>query len=108
MIEAEYRKVFWAKVRHKQAFIHEIIGEVTMLKSYLKSAVRHLFKRRGYVVINVGGLALGLACCMLILLFVRDELSYDRFHENADRLYRVAVDSEVPGTPVARFASNSR
>ena len=107
-MEAEYRKVFWAKARHKRALINEIIGEVMMLKSYLKSAVRHLFKRRGYVVINVGGLALGLACCVLILLFVRDELSYDRFHEKADRIYRVAVDSETPGTPVTRFATNSR
>ncbi len=40
VMEAEYRKVFWAKVRHKQALFNEIIGEITMLKSYLKSAVR--------------------------------------------------------------------
>ncbi len=59
-----------------------------MLKSYLVVALRNLRKDRGYTFINVFGLAAGIACCLLIALFVRHEWSYDRFHEHADRLYR--------------------
>lgn len=60
-----------------------------MLANYLKVALRMLSRERGYAVLNVSGLAIGLACCALIVLYVRDELSYDRHHENADRLVRV-------------------
>jgi hypothetical protein len=63
-----------------------------MLASYLKIAFRNLVKRKGYTSINISGLAIGMACCILILLWVRDELSYDRSHEHADRLYRVVQD----------------
>lgn len=67
-----------------------------MLRTYLKSAVRHLVKHKAYASINVLGLAVGMACCLLTLLYVRDELSYDRFHENAERIYRVNATSENP------------
>ncbi len=60
-----------------------------MIKNYLKIALRTLQKHKGYAFINIFGLAIGLACCLLIVLFVRDELSYDRFHEKADRTYRI-------------------
>ncbi len=49
-----------------------------MIKNYPKVALRNLRKRRGYAFINVAGLAVGMACCLLIALFVRDERSYDR------------------------------
>ena len=62
-----------------------------MLKNYLKIAVRTLLRHKGYSFINVAGLAMGLTCCLLILLFVQDEVSYDRYHANADRIYRVAT-----------------
>ncbi len=62
-----------------------------MLKNYLTVALRNLRSNRGFAVINVTGLALGLACFMLILLFVQDELSYDRHHENAENIYRIGV-----------------
>ncbi|HMB91595.1 MAG TPA: ABC transporter permease [Rhodothermales bacterium] len=65
-----------------------------MIKNYLKIALRHLGRHKGYAVINVLGLALGIACCLLILLFVQDELRYDRFHDNADRIVRLAVETE--------------
>ncbi len=61
-----------------------------MLKSYLLVALRMLRRRPGTAAINVVGLAVGLGCCLLIGLFVRDEWSYDRFHEKADRLFFVA------------------
>jgi putative ABC transport system permease protein len=60
-----------------------------MLKNYVKIAIRNIKKHKGYSFINISGLAVGMACCILILLWVKDELSYDQFHENADRIYRV-------------------
>ncbi|MFH1942924.1 MAG: ABC transporter permease [bacterium] len=63
-----------------------------MFKNYLKIALRNIFRHKGYSLIHISGLAIGIACCTLILLWVRDELSYDRFHENRDHLYRVALD----------------
>ena len=60
-----------------------------MLRNYLKIALRNLWKNRVYSGINVSGLAVGLATCLLIALYVADELSYDRHHERADRIYRV-------------------
>ena len=60
-----------------------------MLRNYFKLAIRSLRKHAGYTFINVTGLSVGIGCCMLIALFVQDELSFDGFHANAERLYRV-------------------
>ena len=77
-----------------------------MLKNYLKIALRNLRKHRGYAFINVTGLAVGIACCALIALFVRDELSYDRYHEQADQIYRLALDIDL-SDDVLRLARSS-
>lgn len=69
---------------------NSIYWRMVMLKNYFKTTIRNLLKSRGFSFINVFGLATGLACCILIMLFVVDELSYDRYHENADRIYRMA------------------
>ena len=63
-----------------------------MLKNYLKIAVRNFVKHKLYSFINVCGLAIGLACALFILLWVRDEISFDRFHKNAAAIYRVNWD----------------
>lgn len=68
-----------------------------MLKNYIKITLRNLTRNKGYTVINVGGLAIGLACCLLILAFIKDELSYDRFHENAEQIYRVTFSTSNDG-----------
>ena len=60
-----------------------------MFRNYLKTTLRNILKYRVYSLINIFGLTIGMTCCILILLWVRDELSYDRFHEHADSLYRV-------------------
>ena len=60
-----------------------------MFGSYLKVALRNIVRQKGYSLINVAGLAVGMACFILIVLWVRHELSYDKFHLNADRLYLV-------------------
>ena len=60
-----------------------------MFKNYLKITFRNLFKHRAYSFINIFGLAIGMTCTILILLWVQDELSYDRFHKNSDHIYMV-------------------
>ncbi|MDH5385210.1 MAG: ABC transporter permease [Candidatus Aminicenantes bacterium] len=97
-----------------------------MFKNYLKTTFRNTTRHKGYSFINLAGLAIGIACTLLILLWVKDELSYDRFHENGKDIYRVmsygtkymiegvdatpaplapAVKEEVPGiVNYARFS----
>jgi putative ABC transport system permease protein len=67
-----------------------IIWRIVMFKNYFKVAYRNIRRSKGYSFINIVGLAVGITCCLLIMLYVLDELSYDRFYPNADRIYRVA------------------
>jgi len=60
-----------------------------MIKNYLKIAYRNFLRNKAFTSINISGLMIGMTCCILIFLFVQDELSYDRFHENSHRIYRV-------------------
>jgi len=60
-----------------------------MFRNYFMIAIRNLWKRKGFSAINITGLAIGMAATMLILLWIQDELSYDQFHKNKDRIYRV-------------------
>jgi len=79
-----------------------------MLKNYLKIALRILKRHKGYSFINIFGLAVGMAFCILILLWIQDEFSYDQFHENGDELFIVGTHtrygsemSTSAGTPPA-------
>jgi putative ABC transport system permease protein len=63
-----------------------------MLKNYINIAWRNLWKNKGFSTINIIGLAAGLGVCLLIVLYVADELSYDRYNDNADRIYRLDAD----------------
>ena len=63
-----------------------------MIKNYIKTAIRNLRKNKIFSFINVFGLAIGLACCMLIAAYVYNELSYDKYPENANRIYRVEIN----------------
>ena len=69
-----------------------------MFRNYLKVALRNLWKSKGFTAINIIGLAAGLGVCLLIVLYVTDELSYDRFNTNADRIYRLDADIYFNGT----------
>ena len=60
-----------------------------MFKNYFKIALRHIGRHKGYSMINISGLAMGMACTIFIFLWVQDELSFDRFHGNKDNIYRV-------------------
>ncbi|MBS1528252.1 MAG: ABC transporter permease, partial [Bacteroidetes bacterium] len=64
-----------------------------MIRSFIKTTVRNLLKHKGFTAINILGLALGLATCLLIVFYVSDQLRYDKFNKNFDRIYR--VDEEV-------------
>ncbi len=68
-----------------------------MFRNYLKIAWRNLAKNKAYSIINITGLAIGLSCFLLIALYVMDELSYDRFYPNADRIYRINSDIRFGG-----------
>ena len=60
-----------------------------MLSSYLRTAFRNLYRFRLYALINILGLAVGMAACVLVALFLQHEFSYDAWHQDADRIYRV-------------------
>lgn len=65
-----------------------------MLKHYFKTGIRNLSRNKGYTAINTLGLAVGITCCILIMLFVRSEWSYDKFHSKANRIYRMYQDEK--------------
>ena len=87
--EREYKKVYWGKLKRQHRLRDELNWRRSMLKNYLTVALRNLLRQKGYSFINVAGLTVGLASFILIALFVQHELSYDRFHEKADRIYRI-------------------
>ena len=68
-----------------------------MIRNFIKTAFRNLIKNKGFTVINILGLALGLATCLLIVFYVIDELSYDKFNIKAERIYRVNNDIKFGG-----------
>jgi putative ABC transport system permease protein len=74
-------------------------------KNYLKVAWRNLIRHKGHSFINIFGLAVGLASCIMILLWVRDEMSYDRFHVQAGAIHRVIVTETLPGGGRESFAA---
>jgi putative ABC transport system permease protein len=74
-----------------------------MLKNYLKVALRALIRNKGFSLINILGLAVGMSCSILIMLWVNHELTFDRFHAKGDRIVRVVrLDAENPSDGIAR------
>ena len=67
-----------------------------MFKNYLITALRNIIRQKGYALINIAGLAIGMVSCLLILLYIQEELSYDRFHENGKDIYRLAIEYTSP------------
>ena len=67
-----------------------------MLKNLIKTAFRHILKHFGYSILNILGLTLGITSALFLIIYVADELSYDRYHENADRIYRVSSNIKEP------------
>lgn len=71
-----------------------------MIKNYIKIAWRNLLRSKAFTVLNIAGLSIGLAACLLMGLYVMDELSYDRFHEKADRIVRVTFRANMSGNKI--------
>ncbi|MEM1125140.1 MAG: ABC transporter permease [Bacteroidota bacterium] len=96
--DTEYRKVYWGKRRRRGEVLPALSWYASMLINYLKVALRNLKRQKGHSFINIAGLTLGLACCLLIFQYVSFEQSFDRFNEQADdlfRLYSVEVQGEA-------------
>ena len=67
-----------------------------MIRNYIKIAIRNLWRHKGFSFINIIGLAVGMTACFLIFIFVRFELSYDKFNQNYDHVYRLVTDIKSP------------
>ncbi|MBN1274512.1 MAG: ABC transporter permease [Candidatus Aminicenantes bacterium] len=88
-------------IRSLPMFILESIRwRIIMLKQYFKTALRHFRRDKGYSLLNMAGLAIGLACCALLTLWVRDEVGWDRFHENSSLIYRLVSNSPAQPAPL--------
>ncbi|MFC1724482.1 ABC transporter permease [candidate division KSB1 bacterium] len=87
-------KWYWSEVfgAIPQILTFSIYWSFAMFKNYLKTALRNIQKQKGYTFINITGLAIGLTCCIFIFIWVKDELSYDKYHINGDRVYRVLME----------------
>lgn len=71
-----------------------------MIRNYLLTALRNIFRQKGYTMINVTGLAIGIVSCLFIVFYIQDEFSYDRFHDKGDRIYRLLFDYTSPNGEV--------
>jgi len=71
-----------------------------MLKNHFLIALRKMLRDRAYTLINITGLAIGLTSFIMITLYIRDELSYDKFHSKSDRIYRICAKGFVGNTPI--------
>ncbi len=76
-----------------------------MFRNYLTVALRNLVRHKTYSIINIAGLAIGMACCIVILLLVRHEFSFDNFHEKGDRIYRIYLEASFGDKDM--FTSNT-
>jgi putative ABC transport system permease protein len=78
-----------------------------MIRNYFLLAIRNLLKHRNFSIINIFGLSISMAVCMLIILVVQDQLSYDRFHKNIDRIFRVQTKDNLSKISLNKFATTT-
>ncbi|MEE8603917.1 MAG: ABC transporter permease, partial [Candidatus Aminicenantaceae bacterium] len=93
------RAKFWYWLRILESIpgivMDKIYWRTVMFKNYLKIALRNFQRHKGYSFINIAGFAIGMAVCLLILIYVRHELSYDKYHKDGDRVFRIAQDIQT-------------
>ena len=87
------KRWYWKQVLLSilREFWRNLIWRILMLNNYFKMALRHFLKYKSYAFINIAGLMIGMTCSLLILFYIRYELSYDDYHEHGDRIYRVVM-----------------
>jgi len=98
-IDAEFFKATTTK-RHGRPSWQPPRFMPALLWNYVKIALRKTRRQKGYSFINIAGLALGMAACLLIISYIHHELSFDRFHRDADRIFRVTIDAVLGGNPI--------
>jgi putative ABC transport system permease protein len=98
---------YWLQVVQSlpKVLLNSIYWSFVMLKNYLKITLRHLQRQQGYSLINIAGLSVGMACFILILLFINYEFSYEGHHTNADRIYKIYIEHHLP-TGINRIRSS--
>ena len=77
-------------------FMDILYWRFVMLKNYLKIALRNFKRHKGYTFLNIAGFAIGMACCLIIFLYVRHETGFDTYHKDVERIYRIAQDIRTP------------
>ncbi|WP_080057481.1 ABC transporter permease [Spirosoma aerolatum] len=95
-----------AQSRYNEQYRPPFSLSPVMLRNYLKIAWRNLMLHKAFAVINVVGLAVGLATCLLIVLYVKHELSYDRYNAKADRIYRMIIHGKIGGKEISTAMSS--
>ena len=78
-----------------------------MIKSYFLTAFRNILKHRNFSIINIFGLSISMAVCMLIILVVQDQLSYDNFHKNRERIYRIQSKDNLSKIAISKYATTT-
>lgn len=78
-----------------------------MLRNFFKVSIRNLVRNKAYSIINIMGLSIGMACSILIFLFIFDELSFDRYHEKAESIYRVGINAHMNGTETNGYVTGA-
>ena len=95
-----HHKRFATIISYQQAtpkWLDEKLNRNRMIRNYIKTSYRSLLKNKGFTMLNVLGLSVGMATCLLIVFYVIDERSYDRYNTKADRVYRVNLDVKFNG-----------
>ena len=87
--------------------INRMIWRFDMFQNYFKIALRNIRKHKVYSFINVTGLAIGMTCCILLVLYIHAELSFDRYHKYADRIYRLCAYVNIGGNENYNTSSNA-
>lgn len=100
---------YWKQIAKSiPSFIrNKLHWNIIMIHNYLKIAIRNIKRHKGYSFINIAGLAIGIACSILIHLFVAYELSYDKFHDQADNIYRLAFKATIGDTKINQIFTSS-
>ena len=92
--ESEFGKVYWQKVRHQRTVLRELGARWAMLRNYVKLAYRTLLRNKAPSAINIVGLSIALACCVVVYIFLAAWHSMDSYHENGDRIFLAQHDVE--------------
>ncbi len=87
--------------------IHKGFWRCAMIQNYLKVAFRNIRRHKGYSFINIAGLAIGMACCILLVLYIHSELNIDGYHDKGNRIFRLCVNVNIGGTELIHSSSNA-